>query len=149
MYTTVASVIIVYVAAIRIGFEKEINNFTEPRFDEDVFIYVTKENNVISEQTFRIAFQRTDSVPQGSGFAIAQDGLDYRGIIQSFQLTFLPFQQRIGQPFQLLADNVLEATKAFQISLFTQDLPSFYRADMLFSQTFVVIEDDDSKSLVN
>ena len=48
-----------------------------------------------------------------------------------------------------MADTVLEATEAFQISLSTQRLPSFYSADMLFSRAFVVIEDDDSKSKLN
>ena len=144
LYTTMASVIIIHAAAIRIGFEKEINNFTEPRFEEEVFIYVTKENNVISEQTFRIAFQRTNSVPQGSGFGIAQDGQDYRGLPVVIQQTFFPFQQRFTLNFILLSDNNLEATEAFQIRLSTQDYPLFYRADMLFSQTFVVIDDDDS-----
>jgi hypothetical protein len=32
-------------AAIRIGFEREIYNFTEPQFEEDAIIYVAKENN--------------------------------------------------------------------------------------------------------
>ena len=132
-------------AAIRIGFEREINNFTEPMFDEEEFIYVAKENNVISEQTFRISFQRTDSVPQGSGFAIAQDGQDYRGIPVAFQRSFFPSQQRISIPFQLVADTAPEPTEAVQLSLSTQDSPAFDSADTLFTRTFLVIEDDDSK----
>ena len=133
-------------AAIRIGFEREINRFTEPRFEEDASIYVAKENNVVSEQTFVISFQRTDSVPQGSGFAIAQDGQDYSGISPEFPRSFFPFEQRIDLPFQLFPDTVPEATEAFQISLSTQGSPAFDSADVLFTRTFVVIDDDDSKS---
>ncbi|MCG8622068.1 MAG: hypothetical protein MJE68_08765, partial [Proteobacteria bacterium] len=114
-------------------------------FDEEEFIYVAKENNVISEQTFRISFQRTDSVPQDSGFAIAQDGQDYRGIPVAFQRSFFPFQQRISILFELVADTVPEPTEAVQLSLSTQDSPAFDSADTLFTRTFLVIEDDDSK----
>ena len=133
-------------AAIRIGFEKEINRFTEPMFEDNVFIYMAKENNVFSEQTFTISFQRTDSVPQDSGFAIAVDGEDYRGILQDFLRNFLPFDQRINLPFQLLTDRVPEATEAFQISLSPRGSPTFDSANVLFTQTFVVIDDDDSES---
>ena len=134
-----------HAAAIRIGFEKELYGFTEPMSEEDAFIYVAKESNIISEQTFRISFQRTNSVPQGSGFALAQVGEDYRGISVLFQRSFFPFQQRINLPFQLLPDGDPEAIEAFQISLSSQDLPAFDSVDMLFTRTFVVIEDDDSK----
>ena len=109
---------------------------------------MAKENNVVTEQTFTISFYRTDSVPLGSGYAIARDGQDYR-IAEAFLLDFFPSEQRINQHLVLMADTVLEATEAFQISLSTQRLPSFYSADMLFSRAFVVIEDDDSKSKLN
>ena len=147
LYNTMTSIALYHfcAAAIRIGFERRINNFTEPRFEEVEFIYVAKENNVISEQTFRIAFQRTDSVPPDSGFAIAQDGQDYSGIRETFQETFFPFQQRISITFQLLADTVPEPTEAVQLSLSTQDSPAFDSADILSTRTFIVIEDDDSK----
>lgn len=134
-----------YAPAIRIGFEREINRFPEPEFDEGEFIYVAKENNVTSEQRFMISFQRTDSVPQGTGFGIAMDGEDYRGIMPEFQRDFFPFQQRISLPFEILADRIPEPIEAFQISLSTQGSPTFDPADVLFSQTFVVIDDDDSK----
>jgi hypothetical protein len=110
---------------------------------------VAKESNVISEQTFTISFQRTDSVPRGSRFAIAQDGQDYSGLPQVFQRPFFPSEQRISRPFLLLADRVPEATEAFQIILSPQGSPAFDNADMLFMQTFVVIEDDDSRSKLN
>ena len=135
-------------AAIRIGFEKDINRFTEPIFEDSAFIYVAKENNVSSEQTFMISFQRTDSVPQDSGFAIAVDGQDYVGIRQEFPRDFSPRDQRISLPFTLLADAVPEATEAFQISLSPQGSPIFDSANVLFTRTFVVIDDDDSESKI-
>ena len=134
-----------HAAAIRIGFEKEFNRFTEPISEEDAFIYVAKESNIISEQTFRITFQRTDMVPQGSGFALAHDGEDYRGILQEFPRNFSSHNQRINLPFQLLPDGDPEATEAFQISLSSQGSPAFDSADVLFTRTFVVIDDDDGK----
>ena len=137
-------------AAIRIGFEKEINRFTEPAmFEDDAFIYVAKENNVSSEQTFMISFQRRDSVPQDSGFAIAKDREDYRGIPQEFLQDFSPRDERIHLHFQLLADSVPEATEAFQISLSPQVSPTFDSANVLFTRTFVVIDNDDSESKLN
>ena len=129
-------------AAIRIGFEKEFNRFTEPMSEEDAFIYVAKENNIISEQTFIITFQRMDMVPQGSDFALAHNGEDYRGILQEFPLSFAPHNQRINLPFQLLPDGDSEATEAFQISLSSQGSPAF---DSVFTRTVVVIDDDDGK----
>ena len=50
---------------------------------------MAKENNVVTEQTFTISFYRTDSVPLGSGYAIARDGQDYR-IAEAFLLDFFP-----------------------------------------------------------
>ena len=134
-----------HAAAIRIGFEKELNRFTEPMSEGDAFIYVAKENNIISEQTFIITFQRMDMVPQGSGFALAHDGEDYMGILQEFPLSFTTHNQRINLPFQLLPDGDPEAIEAFQISLSNQSLPAFDSADVLFTRTFVVIDDDDGK----
>ena len=113
--------------------------------EEDAFIYVAKESNIISEQTFIITFQRTDMVPPGSGFALAHDGEDYRGILQEFPLSFTPHNQRINLPFQLLPDRDPEPTEAFQISLSNQGLPAFDSADVLSTHTFVVIDDDDGK----
>ena len=134
-----------HAAAIRIGFEKELNRFTEPMSEEDAYIYVAKENNIVSEQTFIITIQRTDMVPAGSGFALARDGEDYRGILQEFPLSFAPHNQRINLTFQLLPDGDPEPTEAFQISISSQGLPAFDSADVLFTRTFVVIDDDDGK----
>lgn len=135
-------------AAIRIGFERQINTFTEPMFDEFQNIYLTKENNVSSEQTFSISFQRTNSVPINSGFAIAEDGEDYTGIGEEFFRSFAPNLQRLGLPISLLADANPEPTEAFQLNSSPESMPTFLTPDgtMLFSQTFVVIEDDDSES---
>ena len=117
----------------------EINRFLEPMFDEFVEIFVAKENNVTSEQTFEISFRRTDSVPPGSGFAVATDGEDYTGIAQEFDRHFLPFMQRISLPFKLLADRDPELTEAFQISLSPRGSPTFDSADVLFTRTLILL----------
>ena len=117
-------------------------------FEGDQFIYLTKENNVISEQTFIVSFQRTDSVPIGSGFAIAVDGEDYTGIAERFTRLFTPNLQRLDLPITLIADANPEPTEAFQLNSSPQNMPTFLTPDgiVLFSRTFVVIEDDDSES---
>ena len=129
-----------------IGFEREINTFPEPMFEEVVTIYLAKENNVSSEQTFGISFQRSDSAPPGSDFAIATDGEDYTNLRGDFTLLFFPNMQRRGISIDLLADDNPEPTEAFQISSSPDRNPTFNGPRTLFSRTFVVIEDDDSKS---
>ena len=129
-----------------IGFESEFNRFTEPTFETETLIFLAKENNVSSEQTFIISFQQTDLVPQGSGFVIAQEGEDYRGILPR---PFLPSDQRLSLTFTLLADRVPERTEAFQISLSPLGSPAFNNANVLFTRTFVVIDDNDRKSKLN
>ena len=75
---------------IRIGFELPGYTYTEPQFDEFVDqnyvsptgqpengpIFLIKENNVTSEQTFLVAFQVTDSAPSGTQSATIDQ--DYR-----------------------------------------------------------------------
>ena len=77
--------------AIRIGFELPGYTYTEPQFDELIDqtyvsptgrpengpVFLLKEDNVISEQTFLVSFQVTDSAHFGTQSAAAIDQ-DYR-----------------------------------------------------------------------
>ena len=76
-------------AVVRIGFALEVYNYFEPEF-EQLFLNVTlvKDNNQVSEQTFRVGIVATD--PPGITPATLDDGTvssyDYR--ISTYGVTF-------------------------------------------------------------
>ena len=77
-------------------------------------IFLVKENNVLSEQTFLISIQVTDSAPVS--IQPATLGQDYRfGQVGQTSQTevFLPSQQRNPFLFELLTDTLAEGTEAF------------------------------------
>ena len=117
------------------------------------FIYIMTEDNVVSEQTFRILVRTSNSVPPLSGFNPATLDTDYTfGIRGTSVISFEARNQRIVFSFTLLTDNLVEKTKAFHVSLdstigVTLDVPHFLSPQKLFSDTFVIIEDDDRKFL--
>ena len=160
--------------AIRIGFELPGYTYEEPQFNEfiDQFyvsltgqpengpIFLIKEDDVTSEQTFLVSLQVTDSAPPGPGTQTAALGQDYRfggdGQTRSTTEFFRPFVQRIPFPFELFADTLPEGTEAFQASISpenTQDLgggrmvqfPTSLNPLTLKSEIFITISDDDSK----
>ena len=161
------------IIAIRIGFELPGYTYAEPDFSEliDQFftsptglpvngpIYLAKENNVISEQTFLLYIQVNDSVPSGTNIQPATLGEDYRLAVAgqtSVTLSFSAFESRIPFQFNLFADTLSEGTEAFQVSLSPEDtrerpdgsidtFPTFLNPVALASEIFVVIEDDDRK----
>ena len=132
--------------AIRIGFVLSAYTFQEPEFDDFVGVFLATENNVTSEQIFQISLTITNVVPVGSGFGVAEFESDYRGLPMTFNREFLPSQQELEIDFELLFDDTPEPTEAFMISSSSNDLPSYLApSSPLYQQTFVVIEDDDSK----
>ena len=125
-------------------------------------IYLAKENNVTSEQTFLLSIQVTDSAP--SGIQPATLDADYRIStpgLTSVTLIFLATNnmvavQRINFLFTLFPDTFPEGTEAFRASVSPQDtrvgsdgsietFPTFLNPESLASETFVVIEDNDRK----
>ena len=154
--------------AMRIGFELPGYTYTEPQFDEvinEVYvsltgrpesgpIFLVKENNVISEQTFLISLQVTDSPPLGIQSATLD--LDYRfGTLDVTQF-FFPSQQKIPFPFELRADTFPEGTEAFQASVSPEDsrdggsglveqFPTSLNPLTLSSEVFITILDNDRK----
>ena len=158
--------------AIRIGFELPGYNYTEPLFKEtiDEFyvsltgrpengpIFLVKEDNVTSEQTFLVSLQVTDSAPPGTQTATL--GQDYRFGSQPGQTSatefFRPFQQRIPFQFELLLDTLPEGNEAFQASVSPEDtrvlgggmfvqFPTSRNPLTLRSEIFITILDDDCK----
>jgi hypothetical protein len=124
-------------------------------------IFLVKENNVTSEQTFLISVQVTDSAPVGIQSATID--LDYRigshGVTTITEL-FPPSQQRIPFRFELCSDTLPEGTEAFQASVSPEDTrkftdengtmmveqyPTSLNPSTLSSEIFITILDDDRK----
>ena len=161
--------------AIRIGFELPGYTYTEPQFDtrvDEFFIpnpgdsgpiYLAKENNVISEQTFLISVQVTDSAPSGTNIQSATIDQDYLFAAvgrTSEIIVFNPFDQRILVSFDLLLDTLHEGNEAFQASAPPEDtletrgpndtiiiveFPTPLSPQVLASEAFIIILDDDRK----
>ena len=122
-------------------------------------IYLAKENDVISEQTFLLSIKVTDSAPSGTNIQPATLDADYRISMPgqtSVTLTFLATDDMINFPFTLFPDTLPEGTEAFRAGVSPQDtrvrpdgtietFPTFLNPESLASETFVVIEDDDCK----
>ena len=121
----------------------ETYTFIEPQFEEFYEVFLAKENNVQSEQSFLLSLQLINGVPPNSGFSIATRDLDYTGIADMSTVLFPPNTQRLPISFDLLPDRIPESTEAFQLTSASNDVPNFNNPNVLFQQTFIVIEDDD------
>ena len=156
---------------MRIGFELPGYTYEEPQFDEFINqsyvsltgqpdngpIFLVKENNVTSEQTFLISLQVTDSAPTGIQSAMLD--LDYHfgspGVTSVTEF-FPPSQQRIPFPFELLADTFPEGSEAFRARVSSKDsqdgggglveqFPTSLNPLTLSSDIFITILDNDRK----
>ena len=161
-------------AVIRIGFEEPRYTYMEPDdFDEVIDtnfvsptnltangpIYLAKEDNVQSEQTFRTIVRVTSSVPSAN-INPATIGVDYSLRIGSLStvVELLPTMQRVNIEFSLFPDNIPEGTESFYVSFAAEDiaevggkvfdLPSYLQPVALFAETYAIIEDDDRKVLL-
>ena len=171
---SVSTLSLIVIAAIRIGFELPDYTYMEPMFEEtiDTFfvpesglpvngpIYLAKENNVISEQTFLVVVQVSSSVPPGQSIQPATLDADYRLSAPgtSVVLQFGPVVQRINFLFTLFTDTLPEGTEAFLASSAPADMtqlpdgrtvpvPTFLNPINLLAESFVIIEDDDREFL--
>ena len=106
--------------------------FQESPFEDTVELYIAKENNVRSEQTFQMSFQVTDFVPPNSGFAVAELGVDYRGLSRQFARPFPANVQRLPLFINLVADRIPKQTEAFQICSGSEGSPNFTLPSALF-----------------
>ena len=146
---------------IRIGFELPDYTYNEPLFEEfiDAFyvsptgrpengpIFLVKENNVTSEQTFLVFFQAKDSAPSSAKPATVEE--DYRFTSQS--VFFEASRQRIPFTFSLQPDFLPEGTEGFQASVSyiwrerNLRYPISLNPISLASEIFITIIDDDRK----
>ena len=120
-------------------------------------IFLVKENNVTSEQTFLVSFQVTDSAPSGTQSATIDQDYRYAGDGQTSNSEFFfPYQQRIPFLFELRFDTFPEGTEAFQASVSPEDtrdiggglveqFPTSLNPLTLRSDIFITILDDDRK----
>ena len=158
-------------AVIRIGFEAPHYTYMETEFDKFINatfepptnltthgpIYLAKENNVQSEQTFDIVIQVIDSVPSGESINPATIGDDYSigGRRTSVVIQFPPTMQRVIFPIRIVFDVSPEGTEAFRASSsyaysaqsngMQFNLSGYFTPINLSAETFVIIEDDDCK----
>ena len=157
--------------AIRIGFELPGYNYTEPQFDEFIDqqyvsltgrpengpIFLVKEDNVTSEQTFLVSLQVTDSAPSGTQTAEFSEDYGFGSLPDQTSATenFRPSQQRIPFQFELFPDTFPEGDEAFQASVFPEStldvggmivqFPTSRNPLTLRSEIFITILDDDCK----
>ena len=160
-------------AVIRIGFELPHYTYVEPDFDVEINsmfvsptkltadgpIFLAKEDNVESEQTFRIIVQVADSVPPNmQNINPATIGVDYSvGIVTTTVVEFLPSMQKVNFKFTLHADTIPEGTEAFranssaedtaEVSGMEFDLPDYLPPSTLSAETFVIIVYKERKEL--
>ena len=134
-------------ADIRIGFEREAYTFQEVSRQFDDVIVLIKENNRSTERTFEVVIEVGNALPSGIT-ANAEFRVDYDiGERRAQTLVFLPSEQRLQFAIQLSGDNLPEGTEAFQLQSRNGDVDPEYDTPprVAFANTFVIIEDDDSK----
>ena len=156
-------------SGIEIGFEFPTYTYTEPTFDESIDenfipksglpingpIYLAKENDRLTEQTFQLYVHFSSSVPPVNKTNIqpATRNEDYssNGELNNVVLQFRPEQQRINVAFSLFPDDVPEGTEAFLIGTSSDktaqladgrmvDVPTFLNPTTLSAESFVIIE---------
>ena len=146
----------VYIA-LRIGFPKTVFEFSESgnHTDLEVEVLLVKENNVESEQTFSIellllepaisdipAIQATNSGMLGGDFAFPNEA-------GSLILHFTPSSQMLRANLTIFDDNIAEGTETFMLhsrSYTNEGSPSYYFPIDTFTDTRIIIFDDDSKT---
>ena len=148
-----------------IGFQRAIYIFDEPEFEEEItgVVFLEKENDRISEQTFHVVFEVSTATPNPNIRPATISSRDADGIIinndyfllnpdQSIIIqSFLPGCQTLEFIFTLYPDDVAEGTEAFQARSSPSGgtvVPGYTIPDQfntLFAETFIIIEDNDRK----
>ena len=138
-------------------FEETIDMFFEPPPNSTISgpVFLLKENDVISEQTFLIVIEVSETTPPNqNNINRATNGVDFTSA-DSLVVQFMPRDQRINFQFNLLPDDFLEGTESFlaasapedsgQIGGVTFNAPSYLPPVTLSDRTFILIEDNDCK----
>ena len=115
-------------------------------------VLLEKENGVVSEQTFDIVVTVTPNTPSQDILPAerSMDGVDNDYTIgrSNFQVfTLEPDDQIVEFNFRVFGDDIAEGTEAFQATPAQRvGTPEFLGPTVLAPDTFILIEDDDSKS---
>ena len=109
-------------------------------------IVLIKENNRSTERTFSVVIEVGNACPSGIS-ANTEFGVDYTAGHRVQTLRFIPTVQRLPIAIQIFGDELPEGTEAFLLqSRNSNSDPRFDTPPRIaFANTFVVIEDDDSK----
>lgn len=124
---------------IRIGFQSETYVFTEPSSLMQVDVLLQKENGAITEQTYRILVNISDSVQLES----ATQGDDYSVASNPTILEMGPEQETVSFPFSLLANGLPEVTEGFSAMSSPEGSLQYSPPLTLFATARVSIQDDD------
>lgn len=121
-------------------------------------VFLVKENDVVSEQTFVVTVQVSSSVPPSQpSIQPATLGEDYSVGSQDITVvtsTFLASQQRLAFSFTLFPDETVEETEAFlatsavgdQSTIGSQFFVPRYLAPITTTRNaYILIEDDDGE----
>ena len=101
-------------------------------------VFLIKENNVTTEQTFEIAIQLSAAVPPGTNLAsFLSDYLD-GGVFWIFP----PNLQRLNIDFILYSDNIPEGNEAFLFEVFALHVVGEYLPPMFASALINILDDD-------
>ena len=145
-------------AVIRIGLEFPSYTFLEEKFDHEVEeVFVAKENNVITEQTFLIVVEARTETPNNSiGPAIHDQDYSLNvGGQQTIILQVTPQEQKVLVPFVVFSDTEIERVESFRFTTSSarrNGYPIFSSPLVLHQSAFIFILDNDgnySNSLAN
>ena len=139
-------------------FEETIDQFFEPPENSTISgpVFLLKENDVMSEQTFSIVIEVSEATPPNQkNIHQATRSEDFTSFYYGVVL-FCPGDQRINFQFTLLPDNFPEGTESFRVNSAPEDIvmdytgmiydaPSFLPPVTLLDGTYIIIEDNDRK----
>ena len=135
-------IILLLLLAMRIGFEKQIYNFTEPPASLSKLFHIplVKEGGRISEQTFTLQIKVSNMT---TPYQPATLGDDYKH--QLFNITFHPDQQTVFWEFELIANEAPKDIEAFRLILSPVRHPQFLSVGQdVNNETLVIINDPQS-----
>ena len=138
-------------------FEETIDQFFVPPANSTISgpVFLLKENDVVSEQTFLIVIEVSEATPPNqNNINRATRDADFTSALAPV-VQFSSLIQRINFDFTLLPDNFPEGTESILATSAPEDsfevdgelfsAPSFLPPVTLSDRTFILIEDDDRK----
>ena len=137
-------------------FDETIDELFKPKLNlsDHGPIYITKENDTSTEQTFLVYVHTSNSVPTDSDRVIhpatSNDDYSLSADLTFVVLYFGPDQGKINVPLTLFSDDFSEGTEAFLISIAADNtaevdgrtvrVPTYLNPISLSSESFVIIE---------